>query len=85
MTQVLDYLPCGQKAKILCCYTNTTRHIQIARISNIPHWYFEKAVLPSERLLFETHPDAWLEIYSSEQCSAILAERILCNCLQAIV
>ncbi|NJK52784.1 MAG: DUF1830 domain-containing protein [Leptolyngbyaceae cyanobacterium SU_3_3] len=85
MTQVLDHLPCRKTKKILCCYTNTTRHIQIARISNITHCFFEKVIFPRQRLLFETHPDAWLEIYSSEQCSAILAERILCNCLQAIV
>lgn len=78
MTQVLDHLHCEKTEEIPCCYINTTRFIQIARISNIPHWYFEKAVFPRERLLFETHPDAWLEIYSSEQCSAILAERILC-------
>jgi hypothetical protein len=78
MTQVLDRLPCGKQESILCCHTNTTRFVQIARISNIPHWYFEKVVFPGERLLFETHPDAWLEIYTSEQCSAILAERILC-------
>ncbi|MFM7447617.1 MAG: DUF1830 domain-containing protein [Leptolyngbyaceae cyanobacterium] len=85
MTQVLDHLPCRKTEKILCCYTNKTRFVQIARISNIPHWFFEKVVFPGERLLFEAHPDAWLEIYTSEQCSAILAERILCHCLQAIV
>jgi len=33
MTQILDCLPCGKKEKILCCYANTTRFVQIARIS----------------------------------------------------
>ncbi|NJK52706.1 MAG: DUF1830 domain-containing protein [Leptolyngbyaceae cyanobacterium SU_3_3] len=84
MTQVLDHLPCGKTEKILCCYINTTRFVQTARISNIPGWYFEKVVFPGERLLLEKHPDAWLEIYTSEQCSAMLAERILCVRLRVV-
>jgi len=82
MTQILDCLPCGKKENIPCCYTNTTRFVQIARISNIPHWYFERVVFPGDRLLFEALPQAQLEIYTGEFPSAILWDRIPCKCLR---
>lgn len=56
--------------------------IQIARIANIPNWYFERIVFPSERLLFEALPEAQLEIYTSVTPSEIRLDRILCKCLR---
>lgn len=56
--------------------------IQIARIANIPNWYFERIVFPSERLLFEALPEAQLEIYTSVTPNEIRLDRILCKCLR---
>lgn len=75
-------LPSKHPARILCCYVNATSMIQIARIANIPNWYFERIVFPSERLLFEALPEAQLEIYTSVTPSEIRLDRILCKCLR---
>ena len=53
MAQILDPIPPEQSEKILCCYVNATSKIQIARISNIANWYFERVVFPGQRLVFE--------------------------------
>ena len=66
----------------ICCYTNPTRQIQIARIANIPHWYFERVVFPGQRLLFEAPTQAQLEIHTGTIASAILADTIPCGRLQ---
>lgn len=62
-----------------CCYTNPTHQIQIARIANIPNWYFERVVFPGQRLLFEAPTQAQLEIHTGTIASAILADRIPCG------
>ena len=64
MTQILDAIPSNENGSILCCYVNTTTQVQIARITNIDHWYFERVVFPGQRLIFETLPEALLEINS---------------------
>jgi len=53
MTQILNHLPDKYGLNILCSYKNQTPNIKIARISNIPNWYFERVVFPGEWLLFE--------------------------------
>jgi hypothetical protein len=68
--------------RILCWYINTSSKIQIARITNIPNWYFERTVFPGERLLFEALPEAELEVCRSVETGAIVCERILCARLQ---
>lgn len=68
--------------RILCWYVNTTSKLQIARITNIPNWYFERTVFPGERLLFEALPEAQLEVCRSVETGAIVCERILCARLQ---
>lgn len=65
MPQILDSLCSTKSGQILCSYANITDQVQIARITNIPGWYFERVVFPQEYLLFEALPDAQLEIYSS--------------------
>lgn len=75
LTSSCDYL-------MLCCYLNATSRIQIARIANIPNWYFERAVFPGQRLLFEAPPDAQLEIYIGMMGSAILSDKIPCTNLR---
>lgn len=78
MSQTLDPVPNGQKNCILCCYVNATSQIQIARITNIPNWYFERVVFPGQRLVFEAHDTAVLEIHSGMMASAILSDTIPC-------
>lgn len=79
MAQILDPLPSGNSDRILCCYVNATSHIQIARISNVPNWYFERVVFPGQRLVFEAMPEANLEIHTGMMASAILSDTIPCD------
>ncbi|NJM86739.1 MAG: DUF1830 domain-containing protein [Hydrococcus sp. RU_2_2] len=76
--KVLEPLPANCQERILCCYVNTTSQIQIARITNITNWYFERVVFPGQRFLFETPPEAKLEIYTGAIASAICSDRIPC-------
>lgn len=79
MAQILDPLPPDQSGRILCCYINATSKIQVARISNIPNWYFERVVFPGQRLVFEAPNEAQLEIHTGMMASAILSDRIPCD------
>lgn len=76
MAQILDPLPPDQSGKLLCCYVNATSKIQIARISNIATWYFERVVFPGQRLVFEAPPQSVLEIHTGMMASAILSDNI---------
>ncbi|MCU0515826.1 MAG: DUF1830 domain-containing protein [Oscillatoria sp. Prado101] len=78
MVQILDPIPAGSSGQILCCYVNATSKIQIARITNIPNWYFERVVFPGQRLVFEAFPEALLEIHTGMMASAILSDKIPC-------
>lgn len=84
MAQILDPLPSDSSDPILCCYVNATNQIQIARITNIPNWYFERVVFPGQRLVFEAIPEAQLEIHTGMMASAILSDTIPCDrlCIQ---
>ncbi|MEN9519033.1 MAG: hypothetical protein RLZZ381_1621 [Cyanobacteriota bacterium] len=82
MSQILNHLPDKCGLCVLCSYKNQTSTIQIARINNIPHWYFERVVFPGELLLFEALPEAVLEIYSSEEARPFWSDRFLCDCLR---
>ena len=79
MAQIIDPIPSNNSDKILCCYVNATSKIQIARITNIPTWYFEREVFPGQRLLFEALPEALLEIHTGMMASAILSDTIPCH------
>ncbi len=78
MAQILDPLPSDSNTPILCCYVNATSQIQIARIANIINWYFERVVFPGQRLVFESVPDAVLEIHTGMMASAIISDKISC-------
>jgi len=82
MTQILDSLPSQYDRRILCGYVNATSQIQIIRIANIPSWYFERVVFPSQRLLFEASPESQLEIHTGAIPSAILTDKIPCDRLR---
>ncbi len=79
MAQILDPLPPEQSGKSLCCYVNATSKIQVARISNVPNWYFERVVFPGQRLFFEAPDEALLEIHTGMMASAILSDTIPCD------
>ena len=66
----------------ICCYVNTSTHVEIARITNIPHWSFERVVFPGQRIFFEAPPMARLEIHTGIAISSILSETIDCQELQ---
>lgn len=82
MAQILDPLPKDSSDPILCCYINATSQIQIARITNIPNWYFERVVFPGQRLVFEAMPQAQLEIHTGMMASAILSDTMACQRLK---
>ncbi len=82
MAQILDPVPSDRPGPIVCCYVNATSKIQIARITNIANWYFERVVFPGQRLVFEAFSDALLEIHTGMMATAILSDKIPCNRLQ---
>lgn len=69
-------------AATLCCYTNTTRHIQIVRMVDVPNGYFERVVFPGERLMFEAPQAARLEVHTGAIASSISTDTIPCEQLQ---
>ncbi|MEG5000974.1 DUF1830 domain-containing protein [Microcoleus sp. B4-D4] len=71
-----------QSTRILCWYLNNTSQVQIARITNIPNWHFERTVFPGERFLFEAVPEAKLEIWTAAETGGVACEPILCDRLQ---
>ncbi|MBD2345048.1 DUF1830 domain-containing protein [Anabaena subtropica] len=79
MAQILDPLPPEQSGKVLCCYVNATSKIQVARITNIPNWYFERVVFPGQRLVFEAPIAGQMEIHTGMMASAILSDTIPCD------
>lgn len=78
MAQLIDPVPSNESDLIFCCYVNATSKIQVARITNIPNWYFERVVFPGQRLLFEALPEGNLEIHTGMMASAILSDTIPC-------
>lgn len=83
MPQILDSISSTKFGQILCSYANMTDQIQIARITNIPGWYFERVVFPQEYLLFEAPPEAQLEIYcGGNSGAALLWDKRECDRLQ---
>ncbi|HAC66307.1 MAG TPA: hypothetical protein DCF68_22925 [Cyanothece sp. UBA12306] len=79
MAQILDPIPNAQRIAILCCYVNATSQIQVVRITNVTNWYFERVVFPGQRLVFETLPQAVLEIHTGMMASSILSDTIPCD------
>ncbi|NJN30459.1 MAG: DUF1830 domain-containing protein [Synechococcales cyanobacterium RM1_1_8] len=83
MAQILD--PLAQEysqAALCCCYINHTSKVQIARITNVPNWYFERVVFPGQRLMFEAPGSAQLEIHTGMMASSILSDSIACSKLE---
>jgi hypothetical protein len=79
MPNNLDPLPQDHAEEVCCCYVNNTSQIQIARITNIHNWYFERVVFPGQRLIFEAPIHAHLEIHTGMMASSILSDKIPCQ------
>jgi hypothetical protein len=79
MAQIFDSVLAQEDARLLCCYTNGTPQIQVVRITDIPGWYFERVVFPSQRLIFESPFSAHLEIHTGMMASSILSDTIACQ------
>lgn len=81
--QTLDAIPDKKRSeRLTCSYINATSSIQVARITNIENWYFERVVFPGQRLMFEAVPEAKLEIHTGMMASSILADTIPCEKLR---
>ena len=85
MTQILDALPAPASHQIFCRYANPSPNLQVVRIVNIPHWYFERVVFPHDCLLFAALFGAILEIYSGDGITMLRANSIPCDLLQMTV
>lgn len=79
MSQILDPIPEGDNNQKVMSYLNATSSIQVARITNIANWYFERVVFPGQRLVFEAPLSANLEIHTGMMASAILSDTIPCE------
>lgn len=79
MSQVIDPVPSNSPDQIICCYVNATSKMQVARVTNVPSWYFERVVFPGQRLIFSSLPTAQLEIHTGMMASAILSDIIPCD------
>ena len=80
MPHILDPLPQDSSDReICCCYVNSTSQIQIARITNVHNWYFERVVFPGQRLIFEAPIYGYLEIHTGMMASSILSDKIPCQ------
>jgi Domain of unknown function (DUF1830) len=77
MSQIFDPVPTPND-RMLCCYVNDSSSIQIARITDVPNWYFERVVFPTQRLVFEAVSSAHLEIHTGMMASSILSDTIPC-------
>lgn len=82
MAQIFDPIPSDSPNRAICCYVNATSRIQVVRITNVPSWYFERVVFPGQRLVFETLPEALLEVHCGMMASAILSDTISCESLR---
>ena len=79
---MLDSIAPTKPKFMLCCYVNATTHTEIARITNVAHWYFERVVFPGQRIIFEAPATAKLEIHTGTAISSILTETVDCERLQ---
>jgi hypothetical protein len=78
MTQLSSAPPSDRTDRFLCYYINATSQLQMARITNLPDWRFERMIFPGQRLLFEAPPDALLEIHIHGAAAMSLFAQIPC-------
>lgn len=62
-----------------CIYRNETDFIQIIRISQTNHTFFERSVFPNQCIQFTAQLDALLEIHESVMFSSTHTDTIPCS------
>jgi hypothetical protein len=77
--KTLDSLASRRSDLILCYYLNASSHIQIVSSEHLASWSFERVVFPGQRLLFEAPPDAYLELYTSQEGKLELIAKTRCD------
>ena len=82
MSQIIDAVPSQYPNKILCGHHNISSRLQVMKITNIPHWSFERIVFPGEIRLFEAMPEAILEIYDGNGITTVPCQQISCKTIQ---
>jgi hypothetical protein len=65
--------------KILCIYDNLSSASRVVRITNLPGQHFERTVMPHQRFIFETVPEALLEIWGGGSMGCLIEDRIACD------
>jgi hypothetical protein len=80
MAQMFTALPVQLTNRIFCYYTNASQQLQIARITNVPGWQFERLIFPGQRLIFEATPEALLTIEADNSTTPLC--QIACQHLQ---
>lgn len=78
MILTVGSLPSDSTDLVLCYYTNGTTAIQQARISGSAQGGFERVIFPKQRILFEAHPQALLEIQSYSRHGKTVLQQIPC-------
>lgn len=68
--------------KNLCAYQKLSSHWQIIKITNLPNYYWEKAVLPGQKIIVITSIKAILKVFSAENITAVLIDNIPCHQLK---
>lgn len=68
----------GSNSNIICLYVNATSQLQFIQITNIPNYYWDKVVLPGQKLIFPAVKSASLEIYIRGNDTAIMKDCIPC-------
>ncbi len=84
MIGIFDSVVDNVSGYFLCFYINSTSQIQLIKINNIPNYYWERAIFPGQRLMFEATTLALLEIHTSESVTAFPADVIPCQQLRVI-
>jgi hypothetical protein len=75
---MVSHLP----TEVFCCYINDTNQHQIVRISNIPCWFFERAVFPGQSVTFWAFAEGLLEVHTGVFSGSTLADIIACDRLR---
>lgn len=70
------------KQQSVCAYHNSSKSWQIIKIANKFGFFWEKAVLPHQRVIFSADANDELQVFSYEYISAMSVDTIPCRELQ---
>ncbi len=67
---------------MLCYYVNSTTSIQQASISGLSHGGFKRVIFPQQRIMFEAHAHALLNVYTHLNSGRMALQQIPCSNLK---